>query len=65
MTKSSGPLRLNRRRFLAAGASLGLGALAAPSIARAEDPVLNVTGWGGKWGDIMRSDVGPTFEKEF
>jgi putative spermidine/putrescine transport system substrate-binding protein len=65
MTKSSGPLRLSRRRFLAAGASFGLGALAAPSIARAEDPVLNVTGWGGKWGDIMRSDVGPAFEKEF
>jgi putative spermidine/putrescine transport system substrate-binding protein len=63
MTKSSGSL--SRRRFLAAGASVGLGALDSPSIARADAPVLNVTGWGGKWGDVMRSDVGPAFETEF
>ena len=56
---------LNRRRFLALSASLGIGALAAPHLARAEEPVLNVTGWGGKWGNIMSSDVGPAFEKEF
>src|SRR5262249_14690965 len=60
---------LHRRRFLALsaslGTSLGLSALAAPHVARAEEPVLNITGWGGKWGDIMSTEVGPAFEKEF
>ena len=65
MTKSSGPWRLNRRHLLAAGASIGIVRLATPSVTRAEEPVLNITGWGGKWGDIMSSDVGPAFEKEF
>jgi putative spermidine/putrescine transport system substrate-binding protein len=56
---------LNRRCFLALGASLGAGALAAPHVARADQPVLNITGWGGKWGDIMSNYVGPAFEREF
>jgi putative spermidine/putrescine transport system substrate-binding protein len=56
---------LNRRGFLALGASLGLSALAAPHVAHADEPVLNVTGWGGKWGDIMSTEIGPAFEKEF
>jgi len=65
MTHSSRSSRLSRRRFLTASASLGAGALAAPYVARAEDAVLRVTGWGGKWGDIMSSEVGPAFAKEF
>lgn len=65
MMNSSRHLPLTRRRLLAAGASLGLGAIAAPSIARAEEPVLNITGWGGKWGDVMSAEIGPAFEKEF
>jgi putative spermidine/putrescine transport system substrate-binding protein len=56
---------LNRRGFLAVSASLGLSALAAPHVARADEPVLNVTGWGGKWGDIMSTEIGPAFEREF
>jgi len=59
------PKTPHRRHVLALGASLGLSALAAPHVARADEPVLNITGWGGKWGDIMSSEVGPAFEKEF
>src|SRR6185369_17734422 len=58
------PKALHRRRFLALGASLGISALAAPRVARADESVLNITGWGGKWGDIMRSEVDPALEKE-
>jgi len=65
MTQPSQPSPLSRRRFLKYSAALGAGALAAPSIARADDAVLRVTGWGGKWGDIMKSEVGPAFEQEF
>jgi len=64
MTDSS-RLHLSRRSLLAAGASLGAGLIAAPYVARADEPVLNVTGWGGKWGDVMSSEIGPAFEKEF
>src|SRR5689334_19699428 len=65
MTDISRSSPLNRRRFLAAGATLSVGAFAAPYVARAGDAVLRVTGWGGKWGDVMSSEVGPAFEKEF
>jgi putative spermidine/putrescine transport system substrate-binding protein len=65
MTQTSQPSPLSRRRFLKYSAALGAGALAGPSIARADDAVLRVTGWGGKWGDIMKSEVGPAFEQEF
>ncbi len=59
------PKAMHRRHVLALGASFGLSALAAPHVARADEPVLNITGWGGKWGDIMSSEVAPAFEKEF
>jgi putative spermidine/putrescine transport system substrate-binding protein len=59
------PKALHRRHVLALGASFGLSALAAPHVARADEQVLNITGWGGKWGDIMSSDIGPAFEKKF
>jgi putative spermidine/putrescine transport system substrate-binding protein len=65
MTQTSRPSRLSRRRFLGYSVAFGAGALATPSIARADDAVLRVTGWGGKWGDIMKSEVGPAFEQEF
>ena len=67
MTKPSGPAssHLNRRRFLAAGATLGVGAIAAPYVASAQETTLRITGWGGKWGEIMSAEVGPAFEKEF
>jgi putative spermidine/putrescine transport system substrate-binding protein len=58
-------LHLSRRRLLAVGASLGLGVIAAPHVARADAAVLNITGWGGKWGDLMSAEIGPAFEKQF
>lgn len=64
MTRAS-HLPLTRRQLLAAGAAIGLGTVAAPAIVRAEEPVLNITGWGGKWGDVMSAEIGPAFEKEF
>lgn len=54
-----------RRDFLAAGAAFGASAIAAPHVARAQEPVLRITGWGGKWGQIMSAELVPAFEKEF
>ncbi|MDU1667437.1 MAG: ABC transporter substrate-binding protein, partial [Bradyrhizobium sp.] len=65
MTASSRRFSLSRRRLLTAAASLGAGVIAAPYVARADEAVLNVTGWGGKWGEVMKAEIGPTFETEF
>lgn len=65
MVKALESSRLSRRRLLLAGASLGIGTMAAPYVARADDPTLRITGWGGKWGDIMKAEIGPAFESEF
>ncbi|NPU65621.1 extracellular solute-binding protein [Bradyrhizobium sp. 83012] len=65
MTASSHHFPLSRRRLLTGAASLGAGILAAPYVARADEPVLNITGWGGKWGDVMKAEIGPAFESEF
>lgn len=56
---------LTRRHLLAAGATLGAGVIASPHVARSQEATLRITGWGGKWGQIMSSEVGPAFEKEF
>jgi putative spermidine/putrescine transport system substrate-binding protein len=64
MMKALGSSQLSRRRFLTASASLGIGTIAAPYVARAEDPTLRITGWGGKWGEIMKGELLPAFEKE-
>ena len=58
-------LPLSRRSLLAASAALGAGLIAAPRVARADAAVLNITGWGGKWGDVMSAELVPAFEKEF
>src|SRR5713101_3703764 len=59
MTKPRLPL--NRRQFLATG----IGVIATPHIARADAATLRITGWGGKWGQTMSSELIPAFEKEF
>ena len=59
------PIFFTRRQLLAAGAALGAGSLASPYVARAEASEVRVTGWGGKWGQIMSTDIGPAFGKEF
>lgn len=50
------------RRTLLAGT--GLAVLAAPHIARAQAATLRITTWGGKWGDVMKGEVLPAFERE-
>jgi putative spermidine/putrescine transport system substrate-binding protein len=56
---------LSRRRFLASTAATGVVALATPHIANAQAKQLNITGWGGKWGEVFEATVGPAFEREF
>lgn len=57
-------LNPSRRTVLTAGAALAA-TLASPSIPRAQTATLNITTWGGKWGEVMKADVLPRFEKEF
>jgi putative spermidine/putrescine transport system substrate-binding protein len=56
--------QMTRRRFLvstgAAAAAVG-----APAVLRAETATLKTTAWGGKWGEVMKAEVIPAFEKEF
>lgn len=41
-----------------------LGALAAPALVGAQSAnTLRITGWGGRWGELMRQDVIPAFER--
>ena len=56
--------RLTRRSVLETAGALAA-SLAMPAVARADDPVLRITTWGGKWGEIMKGQVLPAFEKEF
>jgi putative spermidine/putrescine transport system substrate-binding protein len=53
---------LTRRTLLAASA----GTVAAPALVGAQAAnTLRITGWGGRWGEIMRDDLIPAFEREF
>jgi putative spermidine/putrescine transport system substrate-binding protein len=57
---------LTRRRVLQAGAGAAmLGVVGTPALLRAETATLKITTWGGKWGDVMKGEVLPAFEKEF
>jgi putative spermidine/putrescine transport system substrate-binding protein len=51
------------RRSFVQGAALGAGALAAPSILRAQDKPseIIVRAWGGAWGDALQSGVADGF----
>jgi hypothetical protein len=57
---------VSRRGFLktTAGAA-AMAALGAPSILRAQTAILKTTTWGGKWGEVMKGQILPAFEKEF
>jgi putative spermidine/putrescine transport system substrate-binding protein len=48
----------------ALGATAAVGRIAMPAVARGEEAVLRITTWGGKWGEIMKGEVLPAFEKE-
>jgi putative spermidine/putrescine transport system substrate-binding protein len=51
-----------RRGVVAATAAA---AISTPSILRAETATLKTTAWGGKWGEVMKAQVIPPFEREF
>jgi putative spermidine/putrescine transport system substrate-binding protein len=52
------------RRTLLKSAAAGTALIAAPWVANAQAATLKITTWGGKWGDVMKGDVLPAFEKE-
>src|ERR1043166_3492722 len=52
---------MNRRQLLQVAAAAPF---AAPAIVGAQEKVLRITTWGGKWGEIMKGEVLPAFEKE-
>lgn len=53
---------LNRRTLLAGAA----GTLAFPAIVGAQQAnTLRITGWGGRWGELARTELIPAFEREF
>lgn len=55
---------LNRRTLLGATAAAA-GTLAAPALVGAQSAnTLRITGWGGRWGEVMRQDVIPAFEQQ-
>lgn len=51
---------LTRRTLLGTAAAL----VAAPHVANAQAATLKITTWGGKWGEVMKGEVLPAFEKE-
>jgi putative spermidine/putrescine transport system substrate-binding protein len=55
---------LSRRTLLKAG-TVAVALSGAPAIVRAQTSTLKITTWGGKWGEIMKGEVLPAFEKEF
>jgi putative spermidine/putrescine transport system substrate-binding protein len=56
-------LRLTRRQILATTAATWAG-VAAPAILHAQAATLRITTWGGKWGEVMKGEVLPAFERE-
>jgi putative spermidine/putrescine transport system substrate-binding protein len=58
MTRHAG---LSRRRLAISAAAASV---AAPAILHAQTATLKITTWGGKWGDVMKGEVLPLFEKE-
>src|SRR2546421_11307987 len=57
--------KLSRRRFLqGAGTAAAVTTFGAPAV-HAQTPVLKTTAWGGKWGEVMKGQVIPAFQKEF
>src|SRR5260370_42540545 len=54
----------SRRTFLkTTGAAAAATAIGAPAV-HAQVPVLKTTAWGGKWGEVMKGQIIPAFEKE-
>lgn len=56
--------KLSRRTVLSTGAAAGALAIATPHIANAQAVTLNITGWGGKWGEEFDNNLTAMFEQE-
>jgi putative spermidine/putrescine transport system substrate-binding protein len=54
---------LTRRTILRGAGATAAAGIFMPYVARADDPVLRITTWGGKWGDVMKGELLPAFEK--
>ena len=57
--------QLSRRRLLKSASAAAVVTIAAPAILHAQTATLKTTAWGGKWGEVMKGEVIPLFEKEF
>src|SRR6266545_3484167 len=55
---------ISRRRFLGTTAAAVAGTFGTPAILRAQTATLHITTWGGKWGEVMKGEMLPAFEKE-
>ena len=56
--------QITRRRFMAS-ATAAAAAVGAPGVLRAQTATLKTTAWGGKWGEVIKAEIIPAFEKEF
>src|SRR6202048_3327781 len=57
--------KVSRRTFLATASGAAVAtAIGAPAV-HAQTTVLKTTAWGGKWGEVMKAEIIPAFEKEF
>jgi putative spermidine/putrescine transport system substrate-binding protein len=57
---------LSRRSFVKRTVGVSAAAaLGAPGSLRAQTAVLKTTAWGGKWGEVLKAQVIPVFEREF
>lgn len=54
-------LSADRRRFLQGTAAIAT-TVAAPSVLRAQTPVLKIAGWGGDWDTLFKARIVPDFE---
>jgi putative spermidine/putrescine transport system substrate-binding protein len=52
------------RRGLLGTAAAAAALVGAPAVLRAQTATLKATAWGGKWGEVMKAQVIPAFERE-
>src|ERR1044071_4903600 len=55
----------SRRTVLQGTAGVAAAATIGAPAVHAQTPVLKTTAWGGKWGEVLKGQVIPAFEKEF
>src|SRR5438128_1148084 len=57
--------KASRRSVLKAVGGLAASVATGVPAVHAQIPVLKTTAWGGKWGEVMKGEILPAFEKEF